>query len=114
MQIGNRGNQCQSKAVAGCRSAAREAIRSGETPVILAEGYSGTVVFDGKRSRWLPDIARRIRIRVPEACGRIAFSIRLAEHLRQQLAVAANPHVLLDVRAGARGVHPRPRLPYMS
>src|SRR6266852_608111 len=47
MQIGNRGNQCQSKAVAGCRSAAREAIESAKYLVILAEGYSGTVVFDG-------------------------------------------------------------------
>src|SRR6266436_10366120 len=47
MQIGNRGTQCQSKAVAGCRSAAREAIEAAKYLVILAEGYSGSVVFDG-------------------------------------------------------------------
>src|SRR5713226_7794057 len=47
MQIGDCGNQRQAKSVAGRRSAARKPVEAAKHLVILAEGYSGTVVFDG-------------------------------------------------------------------
>src|SRR5258708_36027916 len=94
VQSGDRGNQRQAKAVAGLRSAAREPIEAAKNLVILAEGYSGTVVFDGGGH----GVARHCQTdQDPSARGSVTDCVldQTAEQLRQRFAVAARPYVLL-------------------